>query len=60
MRTTDTYRRLVAVGLAILLGSAACAFALIVSLDVYVEFGILDENNNPLADGMTVLVVGTT
>lgn len=40
--------------------TATCAYALIVSLDVYVEFGILDNGGNPLDDGMTVMVIGST
>jgi len=59
MQAFNRYWRVLAVCLAILMGSAACAYALIVSLDVYVEFGILDENGDPLADGMTVMVVGS-
>ena len=51
--------RILAVCLSVLLGSMACAYALIVSLDVYVEFGILDQNGDPLQDGMTVMVVGS-
>jgi hypothetical protein len=59
MQALNKYWRVLAVCLLILTGSAACAFALIVSLDVYVEFGILDENGDPLDDGMTVMVVGS-
>jgi len=51
--------RLLAVCLSIFLGSMACAYALLVSLDVYVEFALLDENGNPLLDGMTVMVIGS-
>jgi hypothetical protein len=47
------------VAASLLLASLACAYALIVSLDVYVEFGLLDENGDPLVDGMTVLVIGS-
>lgn len=51
--------RLLAVCVSIFLGSMACAYALIVSLDVYVEFALLDENGDPLLDGMTVMVIGS-
>lgn len=46
--------------LLLLAGTVSCAYALIVSLDVYVEFGLLDENGDPLVDGMTVLVMGSS
>lgn len=52
--------RLFVACLTILVATAACAYALIVSLDVYVEFALLDENGDPLADGMTVMVFGST
>ncbi|HMP90040.1 MAG TPA: hypothetical protein PJ991_07555 [Kiritimatiellia bacterium] len=52
--------RLFVASLTILVATAACAYALIVSLDVYVEFALLDENGDPLADGMTVMVFGST
>ncbi|HMO05553.1 MAG TPA: hypothetical protein PKC67_14330 [Kiritimatiellia bacterium] len=52
--------RVFALCLLLLAGTVSCAYALIVSLDVYVEFGLLDENGNPLTDGMTVLVMGST
>jgi len=45
---------------AILTGMTVCAYALIVSLDVYVAYPLLDENDIALADGMTVLIVGSS
>ncbi len=51
--------RVFALFVLLLAGTMTCAYALIVSLDVYVEFGLLDENGDPLADGMTVMVVGS-
>lgn len=51
--------RVLAVCLMVLFGSWTVGYALIVSLDVYVEFGLLDENGDPLLDGMTVMIVGS-
>jgi len=57
--------RLLVICLSILMGSAACAYALIVSLDVYVEFGLLFPNDSPppdylpFPDGMTVMLIGS-
>lgn len=59
MKNAVSRGRVLALCLLLLAGTVSCAYALIVSLDVYVEFGILDENGDPLADGMTVLVMGS-
>lgn len=56
--TTSTWRALALCAL-ILASTVSCAYALIVSLDVFVEFGLLDENGDPMADGMTVMVIGS-
>lgn len=59
MKKTHTKWPLLVVILAVLTGSVVCAYALVVSLDVYVDFALLDENDDPLADGMTVMVFGS-
>jgi len=59
MKNTISSWRIIALCLLILAGTVTCAYALIVSLDVYVEFALLDNNGDPLEDGMTVMVIGT-
>jgi hypothetical protein len=59
MKNAVSRWRVLTLCLLLLAGTVSCAYALIVSLDVYVEFGLLDENGDPLADGMTVLVMGS-
>lgn len=59
MNKTTSSWRVFALCLLIMAGTVSCAYALIVSLDVYVEFALLDGGGSPLEDGMTVMVLGT-